>query len=211
MGAICDVEFVPRREIRRRSARQALKAAVSALFAILLAYSPLMLMGSAGILGYARMAVLFFALFITAYGVSIILLNRARIAVKDRYCTISWWRKNVFHLNEIAHVYVIDEMKLGLSKSTYYLLIVGRRRRLAMISGQIWTYEQLAQLADALEGTGAVKSRVEGAVSPVWLRKQDPMAMPAWQAHAIRTALIVSVVLLVIFATVLTWAVSGAL
>ncbi len=140
-------------------------------------------------------------------------VDRVRIELDDGAYVIGDGRRfHRFTAGDVDQVVHVARHRLSRAQEAPLLIVVGARRRLAILTGQMWTPQQLGALADDLVARGARRIDVEQPVSARQLRAMDRRWITWMHAHPALFVLlaVLAAVLVVIIAIVILAVASGA-
>ena len=140
-------------------------------------------------------------------------VDRVRIELDDGAYAIGDGRRvHRFAAGDVDQVVHVARHRLSRAQEAPLLIVVGARRRLAILTGQMWTPQQLGALADDLVARGARRIDVEQPVSARRLRATDRRWITWMHAHPVLFALLVvlGAVLAVVILIVILAVASGA-
>ncbi|KRC39074.1 hypothetical protein ASE27_10940 [Oerskovia sp. Root918] len=135
--------------------------------------------------------------------------DRSRVTFGDGSVTMQGWgRPKRFTVADVERVVTIDQMGFMGTAPTHHLVVVGPRKRLLLLVGQMWDREQLSALALDLAHRGVPLTPIHQPVTPAQLRTLDPRLVPWRQAHPVALSLLVVLgvllVLVAVFVVVVT-------
>jgi len=116
-----------------------------------------------------------------------------------------WWifRVDRFTSADALQVVTANNVALGLAPGAPLLIVAGATKRLTILTGQMWSTDQLGALATDLAARGTQLLSYPQRLSASQLRTMDRRWMPFWQAHPIAVGLFIGLGVLV-FASVAT-------
>ncbi|MEV7962597.1 hypothetical protein [Oerskovia paurometabola] len=121
--------------------------------------------------------------------------DKSRVTFGDGTLTVQGWgRSKTFTVEDMERVVTIDSMGFAGAAPTHHLVVVGPRKRLLLLVGQMWDREQLSALALDLAGRGVP-------LTPTQLRALDPRLVPWRQAHPVAVSLLVGLGVLLVLVT----------
>lgn len=128
--------------------------------------------------------------------------DKSRVTFGDGTLTVQGWgRSKTFTVEDMERVVTIDSMGFAGAAPTHHLVVVGPRKRLLLLVGQMWDREQLSALALELAGRGVPLTPIRQPVTPTQLRALDPRLVPWRQAHPVAVSLLVGLGVLLVLVT----------
>ena len=119
------------------------------------------------------------------------LTERSRLRFGDGTYEIRWsFRVQRFTTADISQVVTADSVSIGLTPAAPILMLVGPTKRRALLSGLMWSTDQLGALALDLADRGVPLLSYHERLTALQLRSMDRRWMSVWQAHPIAIGLL---------------------
>lgn len=129
--------------------------------------------------------------------------HRTRIEFGDGVYRVGGLRGvREYAAHQISRAIWVHRMRLGSAPATQHLFVLGPKRRITVLVGQMFSVEQMHALATDLYTHRVEVITITEPTTSARLRGTDPRVMPWWQAHPVIFALLATVLLLIVLVVV---------
>ncbi|WP_293781365.1 hypothetical protein [uncultured Aeromicrobium sp.] len=119
------------------------------------------------------------------------------------------FRRQRFDVSDAERVITVNRMPLGAAPPTHHLIVLGKTKRLLLLSGYLWTVEQMTELANDLTSRGVPLTAIREPITPVRLRSMQPRTLEWWRARPLLAGILLASIVLMGAVTATILIVSG--